>query len=99
MTTTTLTIVASVPDGKFALASMADAEALLGIMQRATPLKDSFELPWPMRYMVTSDSSRLVELELLKGAPYSAEEGARLIAEEVGRKARQADLNPLPEAA
>ena len=95
---TKLTIVASIPDGKFALDSMFDAEALIGILKRATPLKSSSDLPCPMRYMATGESSsRLVVLELLKGEPYSAEEGSRLIADEVARKARQADLNPFHE--
>lgn len=93
-----LTIVASVPDGKLALASMADAEALLGIIQRATPLSDSFNLPWPMRYMEASDK-RLVEIELLQGKPYTAEEGSRLIAKAIAKEARKADLAPQPEAA
>lgn len=95
--TVPLTIVASVPDGKLALASMADAEALLGIIQRATPLTDSFELPWPMRYMEASNK-RLVEIELLQGRPYTAEEGSRLIAEAIAEKARKADLAPQPKA-
>lgn len=78
-------------EGKFALASLEDAETLLRIMGRAKSLKDSYDLTWPRRYFEAPDNTR-IEIAVHGFEPYGYDEAQELIQKEREEKARKAEL-------
>lgn len=89
-----LHIIADINGRKLALESMKDAEDLMGILQRATNLKDSHELPWPHRFYTAEDTGgRLMDIEIISTTLLSESEATRIISEE-----REARSQKKPEA-
>lgn len=78
--------------GKFALASLDDAEALLRIIGRARHLENSYDLPdWPKQYYEARDKTS-IEIAVHGFEPYSYDEAQELIRKTREEKAKKADL-------
>ena len=73
-------IIAGIYLSKLALASLEDARKMLEIIERATPVSENHELPWPHRfYTRETTGERLMDIEVINTTLHSEEDANRLI--------------------
>jgi hypothetical protein len=78
-------IVVEIGSQKYMLAKVQDAETLLRILTTATPLEESYELPWNER-LFEAKTARPVDISIVFGAPLGYEEAQKRIAEAKANK-------------
>jgi hypothetical protein len=80
-------IIVSIANQKYALASLQDAEALMLILDRATPVEDHYRGDYQNSYLVEDPSPYELTIAIKRTELVSADEHASIQAEKAARRA------------